>query len=162
MNIFDIFGKNAKPVKGIDLPNISEMADQLLKDGKITPQQADQLKDWDTIRPDPKASPEKFESWMKLRPDISIKEPDSQEPAQAPKHEAALVKKTDEKAMPAKGIEIPDIIAIADQLVKEGKISQMQAFQLKMWDSVKPDPNASPAKFESWKKAKPDVDIPGF
>jgi hypothetical protein len=51
---------------------------------------------------------------------------------------------------------------MADKLANSGKISQMQAFQLKTWASVMPDKNASPAKWEAWKKAKPDVDIPGL
>ena len=55
---------------------------------------------------------------------------------------------------------IHNIEELVDQQAKEGKISATQAFQLKMWNSVKPDENASSAKWEAWKKAKPDIDIP--
>jgi len=38
----------------------------------------------------------------------------------------------------------------------------MQAAQIKMWYSVKPDKSAGLAKFEAWKKAHPAIDIPGL
>lgn len=157
MNIFDLFGKKAPNVKGADLPDISQMADQLFKEGKITADQAAKIKDWDSLRPDPKASPDKFESWMKLRPNLLKEDLMGSRPPEAAGRPA-------EKAEPTspKGLDIPDINQITDQLAKEGKISQMQAFQLKTWASVMPDKNANPAKWEAWKKAKPDVDIPGF
>jgi len=55
---------------------------------------------------------------------------------------------------------IHNIDELVDQWANEGKVGPMQAFQLKVWYSVKPDENASPAKLEAWKKARPDVDIP--
>lgn len=157
MNIFDLFGKKTPNVRGADLPDISQMADQLLKEGKISAQQAARLKDWDSIRPDPKASPDKFESWMKLRPNLLEEELMPGRKADAEAKPAAKAEPTS-----ARGLDIPDINQITDQLARDGKISQMQAFQLKTWASVMPDKNANPAKWEAWKKAKPDVDIPGF
>jgi hypothetical protein len=160
MNIFDIFEKKVKAGTGLpDLPDISKMADQLLKEGKISGEQAAQLKDWDSIRPDAKATPAKFESWMKLRPNISVQQP----PSPAPVSEAPIVNKPEENAKPVTGVlDLPDFAEMADKLANEGKISQMQAFQLKTWNSVRPDINASRAKFDAWLKAKPDVDIPGL
>ena len=55
---------------------------------------------------------------------------------------------------------IHNIEELVDQWVNEGKISATQGFQLKMWNSMKPDENASSAKWEAWKKARPDIDIP--
>ena len=55
---------------------------------------------------------------------------------------------------------IHNIEELVDQWVNEGKISAAQGFHLKMQNSVKPDENASSAKWEAWKKAKPDIDIP--
>jgi hypothetical protein len=159
VNIFEIFGKKATQPKGIsDIPDITQMADQLLKEGKISAEQASKLKDWDSIRPDAKTSPEKFASWMKLKPDITI-----QQTTEAPATPAAPVaSKPAEPVIPGQGLDFPDIGEMADKLANSGKISQMQAFQLKTWASVMPDKNASPAKWEAWKKAKPDVDIPGL
>ena len=56
-------------------------------------------------------------------------------------------------------ISLPDEGEIADELFKQGKISNMQAAQIKMWATAKPDKNASRAKFEAWMKSQP-VDIP--
>jgi len=47
----------------------------------------------------------------------------------------------------------------ADLLYGQGKISNMEAAQLKMWARAKPDKSAGAAKFEAWKKAQP-VDVP--
>jgi hypothetical protein len=47
----------------------------------------------------------------------------------------------------------------ADMLFNDGKISNMEMAQLKMWATAKPDKDAAAAKFEAWKKACP-VDIP--
>ena len=158
MNIFDIFQKKVATGVGLtDIPDISKMADQLLKEGKITSDQAAQLKDWDSIRPDVKTSPEKFASWLKLKPNISVQQP----PTPPPSAVAAAVSTPEERVKPVMG-DFPDIGEMADKLANEGKISQMQAFQLKTWASVMPDKDASPAKFAAWKKAKPDVDIPGL
>jgi hypothetical protein len=160
MNIFEIFEKKVKTGTGLpDLPDISKMADQMLKEGKISTEQAAQLKDWDSIRPDAKASPAKFESWMKLRPNISV-----QQPSSAPTvSEAPIVNKPEEMVKPVAGVlDLPDISEMADKLLKDGKISTMQFIQLKGWASVMPDINASRQKFDAWLKAKPDVDIPGL
>jgi hypothetical protein len=47
----------------------------------------------------------------------------------------------------------------AEMLSNDGKISPVEAAQLKMWATAKPDKDAPAAKFEAWKKACP-VDIP--
>jgi hypothetical protein len=48
---------------------------------------------------------------------------------------------------------------MVDMLANDGKVSNMEAFQLKMWAQAKPDKDAGAAKFEAWKKAQP-VDVP--
>lgn len=47
----------------------------------------------------------------------------------------------------------------ADRLFDAGKLSNMEAAQLKMWAQAKPDRSANEARFEAWKKAVP-VDVP--
>ena len=159
MNIMDLFGKKATQPTGMaDIPDITKMAGQLLKEGKISAEQAAKLKDWDSIRPDAKASPEKFQSWLKLKPDVTIQQTPSAPAAPA----AAAENKPVGPVTLGQGLDFPDIGEMADKLANAGKISQMQAFQLKTWASVMPDKNANPAKWEAWKKAKPDVDIPGL
>jgi len=46
-------------------------------------------------------------------------------------------------------ISLPDEGEIADELFKQGKISNMQAAQLKLWATAKPDKDASCVKFEA-------------
>lgn len=58
-------------------------------------------------------------------------------------------------------ISFSDIGDIADKMFEDGKISNMEAAQLKLWATARPDGNAGRAKWESWKKSQP-VDIPGL
>ncbi len=53
----------------------AQRLDKLVQDGKITQEQADQLKTWEAARPDPKADPQKFQEWLKSRPNIPFPEP---------------------------------------------------------------------------------------
>ena len=106
--------------------------DKLVQDGKITQQEADQIKAWEAARPDPKADQQKIEAWMKAKPKIAALEP------------------------PTK----PNMEEMLAKLVKEGKITQQQADQLKAWEAAKPDPKTDPQKFEAWLKARPDIPLP--
>jgi hypothetical protein len=56
-------------------------------------------------------------------------------------------------------INLPTIGEIADKLFEQGKVSNMEAAQLKMWATAKPDKDAAPGRLAAWKKAMP-VDIP--
>jgi hypothetical protein len=105
---------------------------KLVQEGKITQQQADQLKAWESARPDPKTDQQKIEAWMKVRPKIAALEP------------------------PAK----PNVDEMLAKLVKDGKITQAQDDQFKAWEAGKPDPKTDPQKFETWLKARPDVPLP--
>jgi Na+-transporting NADH:ubiquinone oxidoreductase subunit NqrC len=53
----------------------AQRLDNLVKDGKITQEQADQFKAWEAAKPDPKADPQKFDEWLKSRPNIPFPEP---------------------------------------------------------------------------------------
>ncbi len=57
-------------------PTLDQRLDQLVKDGKITQQQADQLKAWEAKKPavDPKAN-QAFQDWLKSRPSIQLPGP---------------------------------------------------------------------------------------
>ena len=66
-----------------------------------------------------------------------------------------------EKDAKKPALDLPDMNEVADKLFEAGKISNMQAAQLKMWYSVRPDINANRAKYEAWKKGIP-VNIPGL
>jgi Spy/CpxP family protein refolding chaperone len=58
-------------------PTIDERLAQLVKDGKITQEQANQIKAWEAKKPaDPKANPQQFQDWMKSRPNIQLPKPD--------------------------------------------------------------------------------------
>jgi polyhydroxyalkanoate synthesis regulator phasin len=142
----DILAKVAK-ILGIDQQKLAaafkqaqtelqaERLAQQVKDGKITQQQADQLKAWEAKRPaDPKANPQQFQDWMKSRPDIPFPKPPGPP---------------------------PDRTQMLDKLVKDGKITQAQADQLKAWEAKRPaDPKADPQKFQDWMKSRPDVPLP--
>jgi Na+-transporting NADH:ubiquinone oxidoreductase subunit NqrC len=58
----------------------AQRLDNLVKDGKITQEQADQLKAWEAAKPDPKADPQKFDEWLKSRPDIPFMGPHGPRP----------------------------------------------------------------------------------
>jgi hypothetical protein len=51
------------------------MLAKLVEEGKITQEQADQLKAWEAASPDPNADPQKFEEWLKSRPSIPLPQP---------------------------------------------------------------------------------------
>ena len=58
-------------------PTMDERLAQLVKDGKLTQQQVDQIKAWMAQRPaDPKANPQQFQDWLKSRPNIEMPKPD--------------------------------------------------------------------------------------
>ena len=54
--------------------NQDELLDQLVQDGKINQEQADQLKAWWAAKPaaNPKDDPEAFKTWMESRPDVPM------------------------------------------------------------------------------------------
>jgi len=137
----------------MSLPDEGEIADELFKQGKISNMQAAQIKMWATAKPDKNASRAKFEAWMKMRPfDVP-----GLWPPDAPPDRPLTMDNSEERTEPV--ISLPAIDDIADELLKQGKISNMQAAQIKMWATAKPDNNASRAKFEAWMKSQP-VDIP--
>jgi polyhydroxyalkanoate synthesis regulator phasin len=137
----------------ISLPDEGEIADELFKQGKISNMQAAQIKMWATAKPDKNASRAKFEAWMKMRPfDVP-----GLWPPDPPPDRPLTMDNSEEKTEPI--ISLPAIDDIADELFKQGKISNMQAAQIKLWATAKPDKNASRAKFEAWMKSQP-VDIP--
>jgi hypothetical protein len=105
---------------------------QMVKDGKLTQLEADQLKSWESARPASSADKAQIEAWLQSRPRIAALSP------------------------PAK----PNMAEMLAKLVKEGKITQMQADQLKAWETGRPDPKTDPQKFEAWLKARPDVPLP--
>ena len=49
---------------------MSETLSTLEREGKITEAQAQQMRRWEKTKPDKSASPEKFQAWMKARPDV--------------------------------------------------------------------------------------------
>jgi hypothetical protein len=58
-------------------PTPEDRLAQLVKDGKLTQAQADQLKAWMAKRPaDPKANPQQFQDWIKSRPNIQLPKSD--------------------------------------------------------------------------------------
>lgn len=112
---------------------------KLVEEGKMTQEQADQLKAWEAARPDPQADPQTFEEWSKSRPVIPSLEPPGPQ----------AYRNTDE---------------MLAKLVEEGKITQEQADQLKAWEAARPDPQADPQTLEGWLKSRPDVpflELPG-
>jgi polyhydroxyalkanoate synthesis regulator phasin len=110
---------------------------ELVEEGKITQEQADQLKAWEAARPDPSADRQTFEEWLKSRPDVP-----SLEPAGSPRGHQNM----------------DEMLA---KLVEEGKITQDQADQLKAWEAARPDPKADQQTFEEWLKSRPDVPFLG-
>jgi hypothetical protein len=62
----------------------AEMLAKLVKEGKITQQQADQLKAWEAAKPDPKTDPQKFEAWLKAKPDVPLPKPEGPPPGGFP------------------------------------------------------------------------------
>jgi len=143
--------KGTDPV--IRMPDEGEIADELFKQGKISNMQAAQIKMWARAKPDKNAGRAKFEAWMKMRP-VDVP---GLWPPDAPSDSPSTADNTAEKTEPV--VSLPTIDEMADELFKQGKISNMQAAQLKMWATARPDKNAGRAKFEAWKKAQP-VDIP--
>ena len=49
--------------------------DKLLKEGKITSEQATKFKAWEAARPGKNATQEQFEAWMKSRPNVPGMQP---------------------------------------------------------------------------------------
>jgi hypothetical protein len=60
--------------------NMDEMLSKLVEEGKITQQQADQLKAWEAAKPDPSADQQTFEEWLKSRPDVPFLGPPGSPP----------------------------------------------------------------------------------
>ncbi len=118
----------------------TQRLDKLVQDGKLTQEQADQLKTWETAKPDPKADPQKFEEWLKSRPDVPFMEPPGPPP--------------NPPGPP------PNMDEMLGKLVQDSKITQEQADQLKTWEAARPDPKADPQKFEEWLKSRPDIPLP--
>jgi len=147
----------------------------LVENGTLTQEQADQLKAWLDSRPDiPGVGPrnldqalkdgkitqeqyDAFQAWLKAKPDVPL--PEKQPgPGWGP-----------QGAGPEAGLQ---------RLVEEGKLTQEQADQLKAWFESRPDvPMAGPQMMEqllkagkitqeqydaykSWMAAKPDVPLP--
>jgi polyhydroxyalkanoate synthesis regulator phasin len=108
----------------------------LVEEGKITQQQADQLTAWEESKPDSSAGKEAFDEWMQSRPDVPGLQPHGQLPCQQ---------------------NMDEMLA---NLVQEGKITQEQADQLKAWEAAKPDSSAGKEAFEEWLKSRPDVPFP--
>lgn len=104
----------------------------LVEEGKITQEQADQLKAWEAAKPDPSADQQKFDEWIKARPNTPALEQPG--PGAHPITDEMLAK-----------------------LVKGGKITQEQADQFKAWEAARPDPNADQQKFEEWMKSRPNI-----
>ncbi len=50
--------------------NVMEMLDTLERENKITEAQAEQVRRWDRARPNGSAGQERFDAWMKARPDV--------------------------------------------------------------------------------------------
>ena len=120
----------------------SELRDErfakLVDDGKLTQEQVNQIKAWEAARPaDPKADPEAFKAWMESRPDVPM-----------PGLKARIYKADHDKLL--------------EELVKNGKLTQAQADQIKDWWASRPaDPKDNPEAFKAWLKARPDVPLPG-
>ncbi len=106
---------------------------KLVEEGKITQEQADQLKAWEAAKPDPQADQQAFEEWLKSRPDVPGPKPSGQPPCQ---------QNTDE---------------MLARLVADGKITQEQADQFKAWEAAKPAKDADKQTFEEWFKSRPDL-----
>ena len=69
--VVDAFNQARTELKAERPPRLTQdqLLDQLVKDGKITQEQADQLKAWWAKKPaDPKNNPEQFKEWMNSRP----------------------------------------------------------------------------------------------
>ncbi|MCJ7653956.1 MAG: YckD family protein [Dehalococcoidia bacterium] len=58
----------------------AQRLNELVEEGKITQEQADQLKAWEAAKPDLKANPQKFEEWLESRPDVPFLEPPGSPP----------------------------------------------------------------------------------
>jgi polyhydroxyalkanoate synthesis regulator phasin len=120
----------------------SEMRDErlagLVTDGKLTQEQVNQIKAWQAARPaDPKADPAAFKAWMESRPDVPM-----------PGLKAKIYKADHDKLL--------------EELVKNGKLTQAQADQLKAWWASRPaDPRDNPEALKAWLKARPNVPLPG-
>jgi polyhydroxyalkanoate synthesis regulator phasin len=80
--------QNSRPdVPGLEPPgppqahgNMDEMLSKLVDEGKITQEQADQLKAWEAEKPDPSADQETFGEWLKSRPDVPFLDPPGSPP----------------------------------------------------------------------------------
>jgi polyhydroxyalkanoate synthesis regulator phasin len=116
----------------------AQRLNKLVEEGKITQEQADQLKAWEAAMPDSKADPQAFDEWLKSKPDMPFLEPPGSPPHQ----------------------NMDEMLA---ELVEEGKITQEQADQLKTWEAAMPDSKADPQAFDEWLKSRPDVplELPG-
>ena len=149
----------------------NEGLQNLIDNGKLTQEQADQLKAWLDSRPadiprvgpqgldqllkDGKITQEQYDAyqvWLKAKPDVPLPE------------------------RPGPGERNPE--ERLQQLVENGKLTQEQADQLKAWLDSRPDvPMAGPQMMEkllqdgkitqeqydayqTWMKAKPDVPLP--
>lgn len=97
------------------------MLDRLVQEGKLTQEQADQIRAWEAKRPDASPGSEEFKAWMQSKPNIQMPKPDM---------------KMDR---PAKPPVPPSPEEWLTQLVKDGKITQEQADQYLAWLKARPD-----------------------
>jgi len=156
-----------KPV--LDLPDMNEVADRLFNEGKISNMQAAQLKMWYSVRPDINANRAKYEAWKKVIPvDVpglfTENTADDRPVPEKPVLDLPSIREVAdklEKDSKKPTLDLPDMNEVADKLFEQGKISNMQAAQLKMWYSVRPDIDTNSAKYIAWKKSIP-VDVPGL
>ncbi len=146
------------------------MLDGLVKAGKITGGQAAQYKVWEAARPNVPQDSERFKAWMSSRPNLpglpSLVEPLTgpvQRPAGAAVRPAAIARPAAPMARPAvptvgpAAPPRPNIVEIAEQLFKEGKVTRGQFERYKEWEAARPTTDAGRARFDAWTKSRPEI-----
>ena len=76
--VVDAFNQARTELEAERPPRLTQdqLLDQLVENGKITQEQADQLKAWWAQKPaNPKDNPEQFKEWLQSRPDIPMERP---------------------------------------------------------------------------------------
>jgi hypothetical protein len=147
------------------------MLDGLVKAGKITAGQATQYKVWESARPNVPQDTERFKAWMSSRPNLpglpSMVEPltvPGQRPAASATRPAVGMARP--VAPPARPVAPaptpaapprPNIVEIAEQLFKEGKVTRSQFERYKEWEAGRPTVDAGRAKFDAWTKSRPEI-----
>ncbi|MCK9357913.1 MAG: hypothetical protein M0R22_12325 [Dehalococcoidia bacterium] len=147
------------------------MLDGLVKAGKITSGQAAQYKVWEAAKPNVPAGTDRFKAWMSSRPNLpgvpSLVEPLAV-PGQRPAASAVrpAVGMTRPVVPPARPVAAaptpaapprPNIVEIAEQLYKEGKVTRGQFERYKEWEATRPTLDAGRAKFDAWTKSRPEI-----